>query len=274
MKKLIYFFPILFLSIFITACSTTQKNSSQAKKEYGVFLSVDASEIEKLTDYQTVVIDAQYFSKQDIQTLHENGTTVYTYLNIGSLENFRDYYSEYQDLAIGDYDHWDEEKWIDVSNPEWQTFIAELSSSLLDKGIDGFFVDNCDVYDYSSTEEIFSGLTEILHSIKALGKEVIINGGESYVTRYRQLYGSAKDIMSGVNQEEVFSLYDFDNASFEKNTSEETAYYCEYVEACSTDKMDVYLLEYTDDSDLVTQIESYCREKGFHYYITDSIELD
>ena len=39
------------------------------KKDYGVFLSVDASELEKLAKYRTVVIDAQYFSKKDIEYL-------------------------------------------------------------------------------------------------------------------------------------------------------------------------------------------------------------
>ena len=274
MKKIICLFIILSFPILTTACSTAEENLSQNEKDYGVFLSIDASEREKLTGYQTVVIDAQYFSKQDIQTLHKNGTVVYTYLNIGSIENFRDYYSEYEDITLGDYENWEEEKWIDVSDITWQNFVADLSNSLLEKDVDGFFIDNCDVYYYQPTEEIFLGLTEILRGIKAAGKEVIINGGNTYITRYRETYGSAKDIMSAVNQEEVFSIYDFDTSTCGTNTDEEKAYFCDYIEACSADGMDVYLLEYTTDRKLITQIESYCEGKGFRYYISDSIELD
>ena len=224
--------------------------------------------MEKLSGYKTVVIDAQYFSKQDIQSLHENGTTVYTYLNVGSIENFRDYYTEYENLTLGDYENWEEEKWIDVSNIKWQKWVADLSTTLLEKDVDGFFIDNCDVYYYKETEEIFLGLTEILRDLKSLGKDVIINGGNIYITHYRQTYGSAKDIMSAVNQEEVFSSYDFDTSSFGINDTEEKAYFSDYIESCQADGMEVYLLEYTTDHTLITQIETYCKEKGFHYYQT------
>lgn len=277
MRTFINLFIILLLTIFTTACAAenmSENKDTPANKDYGVFLSIDASETEKLDGYKTVVIDAQYFSKQDIQDLHNNGATVYTYLNIGSIENFRNYYPEYENLTLGDYENWEEEQWIDVSDAKWQTFIADLSTTLLEKGIDGFFIDNCDVYYYKQSEEIFSGLTEILRGIKALGKDVMINGGDTYITQYRQTYGSAKDIMSAVNQEEVFSLYDFDTSSFGKNTADETAYFCDYIEACHDDEMNVYLLEYTDDQNLIKQIKAYCEEKGFYYYISDSIELD
>lgn len=80
--------------------------------------------------------------------------------------------------------------------------------------------------------------------------------------------------MSAVNQEDVFSSYDFDTASFGTNEAEEKAYFSDYIEACRADGMDIYLLEYTTDRNLITQIETYCKEKGFHYYIADSIELD
>ena len=71
------------------------------KNDYGVFLNEDASSLERFKMYETIVIDAQYFTKRDIELLHQNGTVVYTYLNIGSIENFREYYTTYSELAIG-----------------------------------------------------------------------------------------------------------------------------------------------------------------------------
>lgn len=38
--------------------------------------------------------------------------------------------------------------------------------------------------------------------------------------------------------------------------------------------MEVYLLEYTKDKKLIRKIKQYCRKNKFHYYISDSIELD
>lgn len=258
--------------VLTTACATGEKG--QQEKDYGVFLSIDDSEMQKLEGYRTVVIDAQYFSAGDIERLHENRIEVYTYLNIGSIENFRDYYAEYQELALGEYENWEEEQWIDVSNEEWRQFVQELTETLSEKGVDGFFIDNCDVYFHYPDEEIFEGLTAILKDIMALDKAVVINGGDAYITAYRQRYGSAADIMTAVNQEEVLSSYDFDSDTFGRNTAEERDYFSEYVEACKADGMEVFLLEYTTDSRLTEEIEAYCRDKGFRYYIADSIELD
>ena len=74
---------------------TLEKNDygkTLEKNDYGVFLNADASSLERFKRYDLIVIDAQYFTKKDIESLHQNGTKVYTYLNIGSVENFREYY--------------------------------------------------------------------------------------------------------------------------------------------------------------------------------------
>ncbi len=36
---------------------------------------------------------------------------------------------------------------------------------------------------------------------------------------------------------------------------------------------DIYLLEYTVDDELKKEIETYCQDKGYRYYISDSLEL-
>lgn len=77
-----------------------------------------------------------------------------------------------------------------------------------------FFIDNCDVYDYAHKKDIFDGLTVILKKIRAMGKPVVVNGGDIYVTAYQSRYGSAADIMTGVNQESVWSRIDFTTKTF------------------------------------------------------------
>ena len=132
---------------------------------------------------------------------------------------------------------------MDVSVPAWQKFIEQLSKKLFEKGVDGFFIDNCDVYYYAPRKSIFEGLTAILQNIMTLKKAVIINGGDTYVTKYRERYGAVDHIMTGVNQESVWS------------------------------GMEVYLLEYTTDEKLIQKIKKYCKEQNFHFYISNSLEL-
>lgn len=147
------------------------------KNDYGVFLNADASSLERFKMYETIVIDAQYFTKRDIELLHQNGTVVYTYLNIGSIENFREYYTTYAELAIGEYEHWEEEQWVDVANPDWQKFIGQLSQELYEKGVDGFFIDNC-VYIITLHARVFLKVLQLfckyLEACKADGMEVYL----------------------------------------------------------------------------------------------------
>ena len=271
-KVLALIFVIILISgYFLIKDSNT---STFEKNDYGVFLNADASSLEQLKSYNLIVIDAQYFNKSDIELLHQNGTRVYTYLNIGSIENFREYYTAYEKLTIGRYEHWDEEKWVDVADPDWQKFIEQLSQELFEKGVDGFFIDNCDVYYYAPRESIFEGLTAILQNIMTFDKAVIINGGDTYVTEYRERYGAIDHIMTGVNQESVWSAIDFDKGTFYEQTRETRDYYCKYLEACQADGMDVYLLEYTTDKKLIPKIKKYCNEHDFHFYISNSLELE
>ncbi len=263
----------VFLGLFADPCAINAK-ADQKKKDYGVFLSIDSSKMQKLYAYKLVVIDAQYFSAKEIRALHKKGVKVYTYLNVGSIEKFRDYYKKYEHLTIGSYENWEEEKWVDVSNKNWQKFIGNLSKKLLKKGVDGFFIDNCDVYDYAKTKQNFTGLEKILKNVKRLGKDVVINGGDVFVTKYRKTYGSAKDIMTAVNQECVWSSIQFKTGSFGKQTKAARGYFTDYVKKCKKDGMKVYLLEYTKDKKLIRQIKEYCKKNKFHYYISDSIELD
>ena len=172
-------------------------------------------------------------------------------------------------LAIGDYENWEEEKWVNVADKDWQEFMDTLAGKLKKKGVDGFFIDNCDVYDYAHKKDIFDGLTVILKKIRAMGKPVVVNGGDIYVTAYQSRYGSAADIMTGVNQESVWSRIDFTTKTFHTQKKTEREYFCQYLQACKADGMDVYLLEYTTDHKLIRRIKKYCRKKKYDYYIAE-----
>ena len=275
-KHYIVLGSFLMLAILLAGlyeCEVFGKDNNR-QKDYGVFLSLDAADMDRITEYQTVVIDAQYFSKKDIAYLKKQGCTVYSYINIGAIENFREYYDEYSNLALGDYENWEEEKWVDVSSTVWQNFLVSLEEELLDKSIDGFFVDNCDVYYVYHTDDVFEGLTTILEHLMEYGKPVIINGGDTYVMEYETREGSIQRIMTGVNQECVFSRINFKKGGFSAQKKIDREYFQDYIETCDRQGCDVYLIEYTTDRKLKRKIKKYCKKKGFHYYISDSIELD
>lgn len=259
----------LLLTFPAAGCSAERQNT-----DYGVFLSV-TEDIESLNGFKTVVVDAQYYSKAEIDDFRDAGHKVYSYLNVGSIENFRDYYSEYSDLTLGEYENWDEEFWIDVSDSRWQAFlIGEMIPALLEKDIDGFFVDNCDVYYHYPTEQILDGLTAIMRTLVGTGKAVLINGGDTYLDAYCESGGQWNDVITGINQETVFSRILWDGDRFGIASQEDREYFQNYIEKYAAKGAEIYLLEYTRDKRLISEIQDYCHKNGFDYYISDSVELD
>jgi endo-alpha-1,4-polygalactosaminidase (GH114 family) len=253
----------------------TETTVSEAKYAYGVFLSVGKN-LNRLKNYEIVVIDAQNFKKKEIQAFRAKGHKVYSYINIGSLENFRSYYKQYKSLKLGKYEHWDEEIWINVADKKWQNFIVKkLMPSLLDKGIDGFFVDNCDVYYHYKKKAIMNGLTVMMKAMVATGKKVLINGGDCYLDAYCKSGGKWSDVITGINQETVFSKIIWNKKDkFGTASNKDHKYFTSYIERYAKKGADIYLLEYTRDKKLISKIKAYCKKKGFGYYVSDSVELD
>ncbi len=72
----------------------------------------------------------------------------------------------------------------------------EIAGKLIEKGVDGFFVDNCDVYYYYKEESIYQGLVTMLKKLIQYEKKVIINGGDEFVLRYVEENGEVEGILT------------------------------------------------------------------------------
>ncbi|MCR5415769.1 MAG: endo alpha-1,4 polygalactosaminidase [Pseudobutyrivibrio sp.] len=243
--------------------------------DYGVYLSDTFEELPDNVSCNTLVIDAQYFTADEIAELHKTNGEIYSYINVGSIEDFRDYYTEYADLVLGAYENWDEEYWLNVGDQRWQDFVLNtLASELVAKGVDGFFVDNVDVYYNYPEDEIYNGVAAILQGLKATGKKVMINGGDVFVTKYLDNNGSLDNVLDAVNQESVYTSINWDDESFEENDSENRDYFDEYLARVLGDGKEAFVLEYTDDSDLAAAARNYAARHGYRIYVSDSLELD
>lgn len=101
---------------------------------------------------------------------------------------------------------------------------------------------------------------------------------KAFTSDFKYSYGvfldaNSSDIMSGVNQECLFTSIDFSRASFKQSNEKDYEYFEKYIERCVEDNMDVYLLEYSVDGELISQIQDYCEKNHYFYYISPSIEL-
>ncbi len=271
-KRQFVFFILLLMAVFFAASKSVCAKEGGFKYEYGVFLGADPKDIPQMQDYRILVIDAQGFSKKQIKKLKSAGHVVYSYINVGSIENFRPYFETYKGYTLSVYEHWEDEYWVDVSQKAWQEHIIGISEKLKKKGVDGLFVDNYDVYYHYRSEKIYKGLTKILKAFKKQGFYVFINGGDIYVKEYMRR-NKKLGIIDGINQETVFSKVNWEDGSFgEKETSEKN-YFLKYAAKVKKRGGDVYLLEYTKDKALRKKIKTYCKKKGYRYYISGDLDL-
>lgn len=259
--------------ILISLLLFTSSSFAGATKEYGVFIGMNKNKVLKLKGYDVLVVDAQYLSARNIKRLHKSNKKIYSYLNVGSIENFRPYYSKFKSIILGKYEDWPEESWVDVSSGKWQKFMFEKGEELRNKGIDGFFVDNADIYHISPKQKIYNGLTTILKSLKTQSTDIIVNGGDAYVLKTIKNNRKPKYI-DGINQETVFSKIDFENSRLLKQSASSKSYYKSYCRRAKRAKLSVHLLEYTKSKSLIRKISRFCRAKGYKYYVSSSIELD
>jgi len=296
-------FLLIVLACVFTNCTSGQKSSDSAgsghslspqeladlsdtsAESYGVFLGVDEDSfsIDIFDGYDLVVVDAQELRKEQLAQLHARGHIVYSYLNVGSIEDFRDYYEDFTDICLDRYKNWPEENWIDVTKEEWQRFVtADLPARILEKDpkVDGLFLDNLDVYFHmassgkyrAESENAYEALIKILQEYHAGEIPVLINGAEDFVRRL--LEDDMGSLILGVNQETVFTaITDYKRDGFEAQDEDETEHYCEYLEECAEEGLQVFLLEYTDDLSIEEKITLYCREHAFRYYISRHVNL-
>lgn len=285
--------------VFATRCTGTdgekeaeeyepgeREYSDTSGESYGVFLGVDRESfsVDLFEDYELVVVDAQELRPEQLAQLHATGHTVYSYLNVGSIEKSRSYFDEYRDCCLDRYENWPDEYWVDVSKDKWKQF---ATGGLLDRirvqdpRIDGLFLDNLDIYShmqekkkYSSlTGEAYAGLKEILSAYREEGLPVLINGADVFVEEL--LSEGEEELIRGVNQETVFSrILDYDRDRFGENKEKERAYYQQYLAKCRKAGLDVYLLEYTTDEELISEILKYCDKNGFRCYISAHVNLN
>ena len=252
---------------------STIRINAKINKEYGVYIGASPADLDIDNLAETIVIDAQYYTKQEIADLKAAGHTVYTYLNIGSVETFRDYYKDYESITLGAYENWEDERWVDVSQKAWQDFIADKAKELRKKGVDGFFVDNCDVYYYHHDDEIFEGLCAILRDLHSKKGYVMINGGDDFVMDYVSNYGTLDDVLDGVNQESIYTSIDWENASFSVNTHNDRDYFLKYLNLVKNYGKDTYAIEYTTSGRIARRAVRIAAGRGYKVYIADSLEL-
>jgi cysteinyl-tRNA synthetase len=170
--------------------------------------------------------DVSNFSDADIQTLRASGTNrVLSYLNVGSCEMSRSYYSKdptgYKSCSSSgalttSYNGYPDEMWANLSNVDYQKLIVEyVASRLAARGVDGFYLDNLEVVEHAATatdgpcdSQCLQGGLDIVWMLRQRfpDKLIVMQNATSDVTRLGMTHGVAFwTLLDGVAHESVFS---------------------------------------------------------------------
>lgn len=281
-----YRFLCLLGVLLLTGCNSSKKKTSKreytAPQKYGVFLGCDSSSVNKIKNYPNVAIDLDSFNTNAISTLKQSDCFIYAYLSVGSLEKYRSYYETYKDLTFMDYENWPDERWVNVSNSSWQEYILSEANRLKGLGADGIFMDNFDVY-YIAKEEyegsdinaddIYQGCLKMLNDLSSTGMKLMINSGTDFLERMKDENRPELSKIKVYAQETIFSkIIDYENNVFSRQDAIEKEYLINIVEFMRY-YGDVLFIEYTKDESLKKEIQEYCDEYNYHYYISDNVDL-
>ena len=280
-------FALLLLStIVLIGCShSNSSHQTDLSKEFGVFLGMDSEskDINKLLNYKNVAHEIEEFSSSDIATLKSHNVNIFAYISVGSLEDYRDYYDEFKDYTFMDYDNWEHERWIDVSQVSWQKHLSDTASRFKSLGATGLFMDNFDVYyialeEYdcsdSFKEDIYNGCKTILSNFDHLELSLMINSGTTFLERLSSEKCGCINFIDWYAQESVFSkIVDHDNDVFGVQDEEEHDYYLEMIDLMKHYSR-VLMIEYTKDDELIKTIKEYADKNGINYFISSTVNLE
>jgi cysteinyl-tRNA synthetase len=116
--------------------------------------------------YRIIVIDAdpgmRNFTDAQIAQLRAGGRNrVISYMNLGSCETFRTYWSSAPtgllscsanaDAQRGAYEGYPDETWMDVGNPDYQALVLEHVAPRIAARVDGFYLDNLELLEHPAS---------------------------------------------------------------------------------------------------------------------------
>lgn len=217
------------------------------------------------------MIEPEDYTTAEVQALKKAGNAVLAYLNVGSVEDYRNYYKLLQKYTLRKLDDWEHERYLDVCQPAVQDWAINQGMRFLNAGYDGLWIDNLDMYEEYPSDTAYNGITRILQALYPHGY-IMINGGMEYMLRS---ISQRARVAHGVTQEEVFSLItDYSGrGTFGVQIASESLEYQKYISKALGVGMEAYILEYTKDAKLKDKIIKYCNASGAGYYISEDVDL-
>ncbi|HEY4016942.1 MAG TPA: endo alpha-1,4 polygalactosaminidase [Polyangiaceae bacterium] len=167
------------------------------------------------------------FTDDELRILKAGGRNrVLSYLNLGSCERFRTYWSSApagfvpcganRAAMLGEYADYPDETWMDLGNADYQALLVEhVAARLFARGVDGLYLDNLEVVEHtdpSSPEGVCSpscrqGAFDVVRRLRDRYPDalLVMQNATSDATRLGSTHGVRfASLLDGVTHEEVY----------------------------------------------------------------------
>jgi cysteinyl-tRNA synthetase, unknown class len=168
------------------------------------------------------------FTDDELRSLQAGGQNrVLSYLNLGSCERFRTYWSrappglvpcgENRAAMLGPYAEYPDETWMDPGNADYQRLIVDhVAARLAARGVDGFYLDNLEVVEHAEagspegmcTPACRQGALDLVRRLRERFPDalLVMQNATSEATRLGTTGGVRfASLLDGVAHEDVYS---------------------------------------------------------------------
>lgn len=243
--------------------------------QYKVYLSTKVNGKKLAKGNGIFVIEPDDYTKDEVKAIKNKGYKVLGYLSVGTIEKERSWFKDYKDCRLQKLEDWPE-YYADLRKEKWQKFIFERAKKLINKGFDGLWCDNLDVYEYNKSSEMYAACKKILSELKKLNVYIMVNGGSKFFDTAMTKKENLTEMVNGITQEEVFSRITSysGKGTFGTQKADQNKFYTGYLKRLKKFGVQRFLLEYTKNATLVNKIKTYCvKNEITGYYISKEVDL-
>jgi uncharacterized protein (TIGR01370 family) len=163
--------------------------------------------------YDLVVVDGQEATRAQVASLHQTGRVVLAYLDVGTIEPGRPWFTRARAYRLDRWAQWGE-WYADVSKAGYRRLVAgAVAPQILGKGFDGLFLDNVDMIESHPRQG--PGMRAL---VRALARRVHTAGGVVFAQNGADVLGPLVGTLDGWNREDVSFTYDPGSRSYRPAT--------------------------------------------------------
>lgn len=259
--------------VFWDGCiSSSTINNPHSKWEP---FAVSFEKIENLSqvakEYELLIVESDQFDKAETNSLKTPENTVVAYISLGEVDRNRWYYPLLEERGfLGVNENWDS-PYLNLADSTTRTILLDkVINNIMAKGYDGLFLDTVDnVAPYTDRAHLKPYMLEIIEEIRNRYPEAVIIQNAGLF-----LLDDTRHVIDGVLIEDIATLYDFEDESYQLRDEEEFKARADTVDKYATlSERPFLLVDYANTSEVKEEVIKRLDQLPYPYFIS-TIMLD